>query len=411
MQGAQKQLIKKMDNINSNNNFKVWMVTRIDQCIILAKYLNDKKLLVKWDSFIRLKKSGFLKIFFPNSKRILEDKLAKIPGNHYLPEIVSKPLRFFKFKKSYLFADIILAKLARYNAPNNFDILHGQGPYSLECGLLAKKMGKKFIYEISGQMRSTKKKQLKALYKKFNLPVNLGIGFLDNRRLIEAKIADAIICPSEIICQELCKLGFKKDKIFIYHHDSNFSKKLKNIKINRYNKKKFILLFVGQVSIAKGVQHAIYTQKKLLENGINSELHILGHIVDKFLTKDSEKFKIFFHGNLKIDRLKNFYSKANTFIFPSYTEGSALVTFEAMAAGLPIITTFNSGSIVKHGVNGFICKPEEEEEMYKYAYELATKKKLNYKMSINSRKIYNKEMSVSYPEQVTNIYKKVLSKN
>ena len=65
--------------MNKNKKFKIWMVTRIDQSIILAKYLNDKKLLVQWDSFIRLKKSGFLKIFFPNSKRILEDKLAKIP--------------------------------------------------------------------------------------------------------------------------------------------------------------------------------------------------------------------------------------------------------------------------------------------------------------------------------------------
>ena len=97
-----------MDNINTKNNFKVWMETRIDQCIILAKYLKNKKLLVKWDSFIRLKKSGFLKIFFPNSKRILEDKLAKIPGNHYLPELFSRLLGFFKFKKSHLFSDIIL---------------------------------------------------------------------------------------------------------------------------------------------------------------------------------------------------------------------------------------------------------------------------------------------------------------
>ena len=47
--------------MKKNKKFKVWMVTRIDQSLILAKYLNDKKLLVRWDSFIRLKKSGFLR--------------------------------------------------------------------------------------------------------------------------------------------------------------------------------------------------------------------------------------------------------------------------------------------------------------------------------------------------------------
>ena len=394
--------------MNKNKKFKVWMITRIDQCLILAKYLNDKGLLLKWDSFIRLKKSGFLKLIFPNYKRFLDDKLAKVPGNHYLPELLSRSLRFFKIKKRHLFSDIILAKLARLNAPKNFDILHGQGPYSLESGLLAKKLGKKFIYEISGQMDFTRTKQLRNLYRRYNLPLDYGIKTLEDRRLKEVKIADAIICPSEMISKELCKLGLNKNKIYIYNHDSNFSSKFKKIKIKKYNKKKFILLFVGLVSIAKGVQHAIFIQKKLLKSGINSELHIVGNIVHKFLTRDTEKSKIFFHGNQSVDRLKKFYSMANTFIFPSYTEGSALVTFEAMASGLPVLTTNDSGSIVKHGINGFICKPEEENKMFKYAYKLATNTVLNNKMSINSRKIYNKKMAISYPRQVLNIYKKVL---
>ena len=73
---------------------KVWMVTRIDQCVILAKYLNDKSFLIKWDSFIRISENNFLKFVLPKSKRFIEDKLAKVPGNHYLPELISRFLRF-----------------------------------------------------------------------------------------------------------------------------------------------------------------------------------------------------------------------------------------------------------------------------------------------------------------------------
>lgn len=387
---------------------KVWMVTRIDQCVILAKYLNDKSFLIKWDSFIRISENNFLRFVLPKSKRFIKHKLAKVPGNHYLPELISRFLRFFKIKKRILFSDIALAKLARLNPPKNFDILHGQGPYSLECGLLAKKLGKKFIYEISGQIDSVRKKQLKKVYRKYNLTLDYGIKTLEDRRMRELKIADAIICPSEIIFKELKKIGLNKSKIYVYNHDSYFSKKLKKIKIQKYNKKKFILLFVGLVSIAKGVQHAIHVQKKLLESGINSELNIVGNIIHKFLTKDTKKFKIYFHGNKSFDQLKKFYSTANAFIFPSYTEGSALVTFEAMASGLPVLTTFEAGSIVKHGENGFLCKPYEEDKMFEYAYKLATNPALINKMSINSRKIYNKKMLVSYPEQVVNIYRKIL---
>ena len=140
---------------------KVWMVTRIDQCVILAKYLNDQGLLIRWDSFIRLRKSGLLKYFFKFSKRIMTDKLSNKKGNHFLPEIISRFLKFVGYKKHILFQDLILAKLAAAGYSNSFDILHGQGPYCLEAAKLAKKMEKFFIYEISGQMQKTRIKQLK----------------------------------------------------------------------------------------------------------------------------------------------------------------------------------------------------------------------------------------------------------
>ena len=387
------------------------MITRIDQIILLAKFLNNKKLLVRWDSFIRLNKNSFLSFFLPDTKRIIDEKLSNVAGNHYLPELIIRCLRFLKFKKVNVLGDLILAKLARYNAPKKFDILHGHGPYSLESGLLAKKMGKKFIYEISGQMFSTRKKQLNKIYQKYNIPVDFGIKYLETRRMNEAKIADAIICPSQIISKELCKIGFNKKKIFTYHHDSIFSDKLKDIKRNKYKQKKLILLFVGQISIAKGVQHAISVQKKLIQSGVNSELHILGFLVHKFLIANTKGFNIFFHGNRNFNYLKRFYKKANIFIFPSYTEGSSLAVIEAMVASLPIITSHNAGSFVKHGVNGFVCKPDDENKMLKYIYKLYKNPKIIDKMSSNSRKIYNQKMKKKYPQQIFDIYNKVLKRN
>jgi glycosyltransferase involved in cell wall biosynthesis len=48
------------------------------------------------------------------------------------------------------------------------------------------------------------------------------------------------------------------------------------------------------------------------------------------------------------------YAWADLFVFPSICEGSAGVNYEALAAGLPVITTPNSGSVVRDGVDGFI---------------------------------------------------------
>jgi len=168
-------------------------------------------------------------------------------------------------------------------------------------------------------------------------------------------------------------------------------------------------MFAGDISIAKGVQHIIFVQKKLKTLGINSELHLFGRVKHDFLKNNLDGLGIYFHGQVRKDVLKKYYSKSDLFIFPTYTEGSALVIYEAMAAGIPIITTEESGSIVRDKINGYICKPDDERKMFILAKKLVQNKSLRIKMGINSRKIYLKEMNVSYPEQVMKIYLNILN--
>ena len=54
--------------------------------------------------------------------------------------------------------------------------------------------------------------------------------------------------------------------------------------------------------------------------------------------------------------MREIYEGSHVFILPSFAEGMAQVGIEAMACGLPIICTYNSGvaDLVTNGVNGFI---------------------------------------------------------
>ena len=45
---------------------------------------------------------------------------------------------------------------------------------------------------------------------------------------------------------------------------------------------------------------------------------------------------------------------ADVFVFPSLFEGSAVVTYEALASGLPSIVTPRAGSVVRDGIEGFL---------------------------------------------------------
>ena len=54
------------------------------------------------------------------------------------------------------------------------------------------------------------------------------------------------------------------------------------------------------------------------------------------------------------DALAEIYHRADVFVLPSLHEGSALVTYEALASGVPVIATPNAGSVVRDGVEGFL---------------------------------------------------------
>ena len=55
------------------------------------------------------------------------------------------------------------------------------------------------------------------------------------------------------------------------------------------------------------------------------------------------------------------YREADFFAFPSLEEGGSMVTYEAMANGLPVLTSpIGAGSIARDGKDGIIVSPYEE---------------------------------------------------
>ena len=48
------------------------------------------------------------------------------------------------------------------------------------------------------------------------------------------------------------------------------------------------------------------------------------------------------------------YADADLFVYPSLHEGSAFATYEALASGLPVIATPNTGSVVRDGTDGYL---------------------------------------------------------
>jgi len=56
------------------------------------------------------------------------------------------------------------------------------------------------------------------------------------------------------------------------------------------------------------------------------------------------------------------FAGADAFVFPTLEEGSPLVTYEALAHGLPVVTTpMGAGELVRDGVEGILCEPYDRD--------------------------------------------------
>jgi len=83
--------------------------------------------------------------------------------------------------------------------------------------------------------------------------------------------------------------------------------------------------------------------------------------------------------------LPQYYQSADIFVYPSLHEGSALAIYEAMASGLPVITTYNSGSVVRDGEEGYILPIRDVEALMEKILLLYQDEDLRYLMGKKAR--------------------------
>jgi len=89
----------------------------------------------------------------------------------------------------------------------------------------------------------------------------------------------------------------------------------------------------------------------------------------------------------KQDGLVEILSSSDLFLIPSQSESFGLAALEAMACGLPVISSSVGGlpELVKHNETGFIAEIGDVDRMAKYALELLSNEKKYKLFSENSR--------------------------
>jgi len=91
------------------------------------------------------------------------------------------------------------------------------------------------------------------------------------------------------------------------------------------------------------------------------------------------------------------YAQSDLFIFPSYygSENFPLVLLEAMASGLPVISTRWRGipSVVEENVNGFLHDPRDIEQLQHCIQKFIDSPDLLPTMGVNAKRIYSEKFT------------------
>ena len=102
------------------------------------------------------------------------------------------------------------------------------------------------------------------------------------------------------------------------------------------------VLFLGQVILRKGIQYLMQSAKML--EGENIRFDVVGPAGITPEAMRSAPKNMFFHGRSTRDQTVDWYRQSDVFVLPTLSDGFALTQLEAMAHGLPVVTTRRAGA-------------------------------------------------------------------
>ena len=179
----------------------------------------------------------------------------------------------------------------------------------------------------------------------------------------EYEHADYILTLSEFAKATLLKFGVDEHKIKVVSLGYNPQVFKPKTQYPISNSPKLKLIYTGTFTKRKGIHLLLQAVKELNLPGL--ELTIIGPILDGEELFEQYKGWFTYYDFLHHEEMVNYFHESDVYVFPSYLDSWAMTVIEAMACGLPVIVTENTGAkdAVVDGESGFVLKIDEKEAL------------------------------------------------
>jgi len=206
-----------------------------------------------------------------------------------------------------------------------------------------------------------------------------------NAEKIELNYTDFFFSPSLEVTKSLIRAGIEEEKILSTSYGLREKELYKQDSATRRGdvSEDFTAIFVGRIGVRKGVHLLLDYWAK---SGIKGKLKLVGRVepnltqlVSSYLKRDDIEHVHF------VKDLHSIFSQADVFILPSLEEGSPLVTYLALGAGLPcLVSPMGSGGIIQNAVEGLVIEPHDEEKWVESLQKIVSDGALRSRMAKNS---------------------------
>jgi len=225
------------------------------------------------------------------------------------------------------------------------------------------------------------------------------------KELEEYKETDYISIPSSFVKRTFLDKGIPEDKLLCIPYGVDLSRFQQ---VSRGDNV-FRIVFAGTICLRKGVQYLLKAFSEL--NLPDSELVFMGTV-----SEDIKGILKQYGGGCLVKHIPHFelykhYSQGSVFVLPSIEEGLARVLFEAMACGLPVIATPNTGAedIIENGKQGFIVPIRDVEALKEKILYLYEHQDIAKQMGqLAKQKVSTGYTWDDYGDRVISVYEKII---
>jgi glycosyltransferase involved in cell wall biosynthesis len=260
----------------------------------------------------------------------------------------------------HLFDDRCAATLTRSPCDGFVGVEHG----CLESARVARSLGKRVVVAFLSPHHETLRECVFDEYAKYPQLMTPQVERLlrmmprrTARKDEEARLADMIHTASRFTSQSLVKhAGIDARKVMCVPLGGPPPVARADLPESSAGPVRF--LYSGPVSVRKGVHYLLEAWRSIAA-GPHATLDLFGSVQLPLAALEQATRGATFRGHAAPSGLRDAYRAASVLVFPTLCDGFGLVVQEALAHGVPVITTTNAGAadLIQDGRNGFVIAP------------------------------------------------------